>query len=249
MDRHAPRHLSRYPAGPSLRGPLANVLAVAVAGLVLVAVLVATELDARIGLGPAGRRSPPNGTVWSVPTGRAEAPVGAFELPRASRPVPDTKPGSSSLLPDPSFESGLAGWRAGEATVLDRVGSARDGRWAANFSATSTAGPSVVAPKVAVIKGKVMYVVTLWLRSSRPGTAVTVTLDELRRGRSFAVDTVGAVLHGVAWQRLEIAHEGHEAGNTLALEVSAPELHAPASVSLDLVDVRVERHTSASGAG
>jgi hypothetical protein len=249
MDGYPPRHLARHPAGSSLLRPVAAALVVALVSLALVATLIATDFGASVGLRPGARSRSPDVTVRSVPTTPASPPVtGPFELP-TSTVTATTAPDSVSLLPDPSFERGLAGWRAGARTLLDRVGSARDGRWAANFRAISASDPSIVAPKLAVVRGTVMYSATLWLRSSRPGTSVTVVLAELRHGRSFAVDTVGTVLNGVAWQRLEIAHEGHQAGNTLALEVGAPGLTRQASVSLDLVDVRVDPHMGAGGDG
>jgi hypothetical protein len=238
MDRYPPRHLYRHRAAPAARLTTIGWLAVALTGLALLAAMVAAQ--AGTGFGPAPRRAPTDVTVMSVPSAvpAQTSAAGADERFGASTTV-STRSGSVSQLPDPSFETGLAGWRPAAGTRLDRVGSARDGRWAANFSATPPAGAGVVAPKVATVKAKVTYLASLWLRSSRPATAVEVELIELVHGRRFSADTVGAILGGVAWQRLEIAHQGHRTGTVLALEVRAPDLPGPASVSLDVIDVRV----------
>ena len=236
MDRTQPRHLSRRRAAPAF-DPGPGRVSAATIGLLLLAALAAAVIAAGLGagalLGPTTRR-PPDVTVGSVPTLPAR---GAVQPPSASTAA--ARPGAG-LLPDPSFEAGLAGWQAAEGTRIDRVGSARDGRWAANFSATAGADPCVVAPRVAVVAAAVPYVVAVWLRSSQPGTAVALNLVELRQDRRFAVDTIGAVLDGIAWQRLEVAHDGHHVGDVLALEVHAPDLPSSASVSLDLVDVRAD---------
>jgi hypothetical protein len=242
MDRYPPRHLARHRPAPAVGLPAAGALAVAITALALLAAMLVTEYGAGIGIGQDPRRAPSHVTVMSVP-----AAVPATGQRFGVVTTASTRPGSVSLLPDPSFETGLAGWRPAAGTRLDRVGSARDGRWAANASATSPAGPALVAPRVATVRATVTYVASLWLRASRPGAAVEVVLAELAGGRRFSVDSIGAVLDGVAWRRLEIAHQGHRSGTVLALEVRAPELAGKASISLDLVDVRVGRNGTAVG--
>jgi hypothetical protein len=231
MDRIQPRHLS-----PRRPAPVAGRTSATTIGLLLLAAIAAAVVAAGLGAGvlldPSTSRRPPDVTVGSVPTMPS-----SLALPSTSTAA--TRPGVG-LLPDPSFEAGLAGWRAAPGTRIDRVGSARDGRWAANFSSTAGADPFVIASRVAVVAATVPYVAAVWLRSSHPGTAVAVNLVELRHDRRFAVDTAGAVLDGIAWQRLEVAHDGHHPGDVLALEVHAPGLPGSASVSLDLVDVRAD---------
>jgi hypothetical protein len=236
MDRSPPRHLSPRPA-PGLRLNGAVEIALAIVAVGLVAAIVGLRLDSG-GVSVSARRATPDPTVAGAPPASAASPTEA---------TASTRPGSVSLLPDPSFERGVAGWSPAAGTRLDRVGSARDGRWAANFGATSMADPSIVAAKVATVRAQTMYLASLWLRSSRPGAAVRVDLVEVRDGRRFAVDTVGAVLDGVAWRRLEIAHDGHVTGTVLALELSAPDLPAAASVSVDLVEVRATRPPMSTG--
>jgi hypothetical protein len=250
MVRYPPRHLSQRRSDPALlpatTGGVASVLVRLVLLAVVVAAVVAAGLGARTLLGPASPR-PPDVTVMRAPAAPTRSPAAdAFALPTSTTTATARRSGVN-LLPDPSFETGLAGWRAVGGTRLDRVGSARDGRWAANISQASAATPRVVAPRVAVVARKVPYVAALWLRSSRPGTAVRVQLVELRRGRRLAVDTVDTALDGVSWQRLEVAHDGHEVGNVLALEIEA-DLPGSASISLDQVDLR-PKPNMASGAG
>jgi hypothetical protein len=245
MDRYPPRHLSRHRAAPAALPATAGWLTVALVVLALLAAMVAAGFGAGGGFGPATRR-PPDVTVMSVP---AVVPAaGVNERLGASTTAP-TRSGSVSLLPDPSFETGLRGWRPAAGTRLDRVGSARDGRWAANFRAASTADPVVAAPELATARAGITYVASLWLRSSRAAVAVEVELIELVRGRRFAVDKVGTILDGVSWQRLEVAHDGHRTGNVLALEVSALDLPDSASVSLDQVEMRAVAHSMSDDEG
>ena len=82
-----------------------------------------------------------------------------------------------------------------------------------------------------------------WPRVSRPGVEVQVNLLELRGGRRFAVDTVGAVTRAGEWQRLEVSHDAHRPGATLAVEILAPTLAGQTSL---LVDDLAVHATSAS---
>src|SRR5919199_1775612 len=56
--------------------------------------------------------------------------------------------------------------------------------------------------EVARLKKGQRYEAAVWFRASRPGVEVEVNLYELRGGRRFAVDTLGAVARSGSWQQL-----------------------------------------------
>ncbi|HSO53717.1 MAG TPA: hypothetical protein VL330_13425, partial [Actinomycetes bacterium] len=78
----------------------------------------------------------------------------------------------------------------------------------------------------------------LWFRASRPGVEVQVNLFELRGGKRFAVDTVGAVARAGQWQRLDVSHDTHRPGATLAVELLAPTLASGTNLLVDDLAVR-----------
>jgi hypothetical protein len=96
---------------------------------------------------------------------------------------------------------------------------------------------------VASLKANKRYEASVWVRATRPGVEVQVNLFELRRGKRFAVDTVGAVASAGEWQRLDVSHDTHRPGATLALELLAPTLARGTGL---LVDDLAVRATSAS---
>ena len=69
-------------------------------------------------------------------------------------------------------------------------------------------------------------------------TAPEVNLFELRGGQRFAVDTVGAVAGAGRWQRLDVSHDTHRPGATLALEILAPTLRRGTTLLVDDLTVR-----------
>jgi len=91
---------------------------------------------------------------------------------------------------------------------------------------------------VARLKADQTYEATAWVRASRPGVEVQVNLYELRGGRRFAVDTVGAVPRAGEWQRLDVSHDTHRPGATLAVEILAPSLTGGTSLLVDDLAVR-----------
>jgi hypothetical protein len=85
------------------------------------------------------------------------------------------------------------------------------------------------------------YAATVRLRASRPWVLVQVTLLELAGGRRFAADSVGAVLLDRAWRRVEVEHQAHRPGGSLALEVVLPRGSPPATVQVDDLQVAAGR--------
>jgi hypothetical protein len=161
--------------------------------------------------------------------------------PAGSRPAP--RPEDANLLTDAGFEAGLAPWRAVGGTGLDRVDDGRLGGWALRLTRGQSRSPGVLHPEVAKLRKGERYDATAWVLASRPGVEVQVNLLELRGGRRFAVDTVGAVTRAGEWQRLEVSHDAHRPGATLAVEILAPTLAGQTSL---LVDDLAVHATSAS---
>jgi hypothetical protein len=91
------------------------------------------------------------------------------------------------------------------------------------------------------------YAARVWVRASRPGTLVEVNLVEVVGGRRYATDTVGAVLEGGDWRRVEVVHLVHRPGATLTVEVVLPRGSPRASVLLDELEVTVHKASFMSG--
>jgi hypothetical protein len=85
------------------------------------------------------------------------------------------------------------------------------------------------------------YAAAVWLRASRPGTLVQVTLLEVADGRRLAADTIGAVLQLGRWQRVEVTHQAHRPGATLAFEVVLPRGSPRATVLVDDLELVAHR--------
>jgi hypothetical protein len=100
-----------------------------------------------------------------------------------------------------------------------------------------------VHPEVARLKKGQRYEAAVWFRASRPGVEVEVNLFELRGGRRFAVDTVGAVAQAGTWQQLDVSHDAHRPGASLAVEILAPTLPSGASLLVDDLTVRAASST------
>ena len=74
--------------------------------------------------------------------------------------------------------------------------------------------------------------------ASECGVEVQVNLFELRGGKRFAVDTVGAVAPAGQWQRLDVSHDSHRPGAVLAVEILAPTLKRGTALLVDDLAVR-----------
>ena len=152
------------------------------------------------------------------------------------RPAP--RPDDGNLLADAGFESGLSGWTAVGKAGLERVEEGRSGDWGLRMTRGSSRQPGAVHAEVASLKPDKHYQATVWFRASRPGVEIQVNLFELRGGRRFAVDTVGAVATAGAWQRLDVSHDAHRKGAVLAVEILAPNLTSGTNLLVDDLAVR-----------
>jgi hypothetical protein len=178
----------------------------------------------------------PGGPPAAAPTTAAAPPSTAG----SGGPAGGGPPKAANLVADPGFEAGLAGWLAIGGARVERTGPALAGRWAGGFTASGHGDQGMALAEVARCTPGRTYAADVWVRASRPGTLVQVTLLEVAVGRRLAADTVGAALQQGQWQRVEVAHDAHRAGAALAVEVVLPAGSPPATVLVD--DLQVVAH-------
>jgi hypothetical protein len=188
------------------------------------------------------------GSMFQHPRSREpDRPGGPPAAAPTTGPAPPPTAGSggsaraANLVADPGFEAGLAGWLAIGGARVERTGPALAGRWAGGFTAGGRGDQGMVLPGVARCTPGRTYAADVWVRASRPGMLVQVTLLEVAGGRRLAADTVGAALQQGQWQRVEVAHDAHRAGAALAVEVVLPAGSPPATVLVDDLEVVAHR--------
>jgi hypothetical protein len=231
MQRTPPRHL----APPQRTRPKArdHLLVESILALVAIGLTTAIMIGTLLERPESSAARLPNLLPPAPTTTRAAATVPS---PASTRPAP--APDDGNLLADPGFETGLDGWRAVGGAGLERVGEGRRGDWGLRLTRGSSRSPGVLHGEVARLKADRRYEATAWVRASRPGVEVQVNLLELRGGRRFAVDTVGAVAGAGQWQRVDVSHDTHRPGATLALEILAPTLRRGTTLLVDDLTVR-----------
>jgi hypothetical protein len=223
MQRTPPRHLAPAPR-PRARDHL---LVEAILALVAIGITTVILIGSMLDRPESSAARLPNLLPPAPTTTRAAATVPS----PASRPAP--APDDGNLLTDAGFEGGLAPWRAMGGSDLQRVVDGRQGSWALRLTRGQSRRPGVVHPAVATLKKGKRYDATAWVRASRPGVEVQVNLLELRGGKRFAVDSVGGFTTAGEWQRLEVSHDAHRPGATLAVEILAPTLTGGTSLLVD----------------
>jgi hypothetical protein len=223
MQRTPPRHLAPAPR-PRARDHL---LVEAILALVAIGITTVILIGSMLDRPESSAARLPNLLPPAPTTTRAAATVPS----PASRPAP--APDDGNLLTDAGFEGGLAPWRAVGGSGLQRVVDGRQGSWALRLTRGQSRRPGVVHPAVATLEKGKRYDATAWVRASRPGVEVQVNLLELRGGKRFAVDSVGGFTRAGEWQRLEVSHDAHRPGATLAVEILAPTLTGGTSLLVD----------------
>ena len=201
--------------------------------------LVAIGLTAAILIGSLLER--PESSAARLPNLLPPAPTTTRAA--ATTPVPATTaapdPGDGNLLADAGFEAGLAGWDAVGRAGLERVEGGRQGDWALRLTRGSSRQPGALHAELARLEADRRYEATAWVRASRPGV-------EVRGGRRYSVDTVGAVARAGEWQRLDVSHDTHRPGATLAVEILAPSLASGTNLLVDDLAIRAASSMSMS---
>ena len=232
MQRTPPRHL----APPSRTRPRAreHLLAESILALVAIGITTVILIGSLLDRPESSAARLPNLLPPAPTTTRAAATVPS---PASTRPAPE--PDDGNLLADPGFEAGVSGWRPVGKAGLDRAPDGRRGGWALHLTRGSSRPPGLLHPEVTTLRAARRYQAAVWFRADKPGVEVEVNLFELRGGRRFAVDTVGAVAAGGAWQRLDVSHDAHRKGAVLAVEILAPNLKLGNELLVDDLAVRV----------
>jgi hypothetical protein len=228
MQRTPPRHLAppqRQRSRPRARDHLLveSILALVAIGLTT-AIMIGSLLDRP----ESSAARLPNLLPPAPTTTRAAA---TLPSPASTRPAPE--PDDGNLLADAGFEAGLDGWRAVGRAGMERVGEGRSGDWGLRLTRGSSRWPGALHAEVASLTAERRYEASVWVRASRPGVEVQVNLFELRGGKRFAVDTVGLVAPAGRWQRLDVSHDAHRPGATLAVEILAPTLASGTNLLVD----------------
>jgi hypothetical protein len=231
MQRTPPRHLAP-PSRPRPR-PRDHLLAESILALVAIGITTVILIGSLLDRPESSAARLPN-LLPPAPTTTGAAAT--TPSPASTRPAP--APEDGNLLADPGFEGGLAGWRPVGQAALNRAPDGRQGGWALRLTRGSSRRPGLVHPEVTTLEGNRRYEAAVWFRASRPGVEVEVNLFELRAGKRFAVDTVGAVAAVGAWQRLDVSHDAHRKGAVLAVEILAPTLTSGTSLLVDDLAVR-----------
>jgi hypothetical protein len=186
------------------------------------------------------------GSMFQRPGSRAPgSAVGPPAAVSTTGPAPSTAGGGpapgGNLAADPGFEASVAGWLAIGGARVGRARVARAGGWAGGFTPAGPGDQGMALPQVARCTPGRTYAAAVWVRASRPGTVVQVTLLEVADGRRLAVDTVGAVLRLGRWQRVEVTHQAHRPGADLAFEVVLPRGSPRATVLVDDLQLVAQR--------
>jgi hypothetical protein len=186
------------------------------------------------------------GSMFQRPGSRAPGSAVGPPAVSTSGPGPSSTagggPAAGNLVADPGFEASVAGWLAIGGAKLGRAPVARAGQWAGGFTPTGSGDQGMALPQVARCTPGRTYAAAVWVRASRPGTVVQVTLLEVADGRRLATDTIGAVLRLGRWQRVEVTHHAHRPGADLAFEVVLPRGSPRATVLVD--DLQLVAHRS-----
>ena len=235
MQRTPPRHLA--PPQRARSRARDHLLVESILALMAIGLTTAILIGSLVERPESSAARLPNLLPPAPTTTRAAATTPS---PSSSRPAPGQ---NGNLLADPGFETGLDGWSAVGKAGLEQVEEGRSGDWSLRMTRGSSRWPGALHTEVVSLKADKRYEASVWVKASKPGIEVQVNLFELRGGKRFAVDTVGAIVQAGEWQRLDVSHDTHRPGTTLALELLAPTLASGTGL---LVDDLAVRATSAS---
>jgi carbohydrate binding protein with CBM4/9 domain len=230
MQRTPPRHLA--PPQRARSRARDHLLVESILALMAIGLTTAILIGSLVERPESSAARLPNLLPPAPTTTRAAATTPS---PSSSRPAPGQ---SGNLLADPGFETGLDGWSAVGKAGLEQVEESRSGGWSLRMTRGSSRWPGALHTEVASLKADKRYEASVWVKASKPGIEVQVNLFELRGGKRFAVDTVGAIVQAGEWQRLDVSHDTHRPGTTLALELLAPNLASGTNLLVDDLAVR-----------
>jgi hypothetical protein len=225
MQRTPPRHLA--PTERTRSPARHHLLAETIIALAAVGLTAAVVLGSVLG--------GPESSAARLPNPLPVAPT----TTRAAATTPGTpKPDDRRLLANAGFEAALAGWRALGGAGVAQVAEGRQGSPALRLTRGPDPWPGARHDQVARVAADRRYEATAWVRASRPGVEVRLSLFELHLGQRFAVGTASAVAGPQAWQQVKLSYDAHQPGAVLAVELLAPDLAGGTSLLLDDLAVR-----------
>jgi hypothetical protein len=175
-----------------------------------------------------------------VPGGRSGRWAARLSADRATGAGARTQPGTGTpagtgTRADTGIPQTTVGARAASVSLTaTRTPTATPSATAAQGAmAAQPTRAGMVMPKVTNCRAGTRYVTELWVRGGRPGQTVEVAVLEVAGRTRLAVDTVGVILTGGSWRRVEVVHMTHRPGTRLAVEVVV----ASGSVLVDDVHV------------
>jgi len=130
-------------------------------------------------------------------------------------------PSGENLVPNPGFETNLAGWDTNNtaAVALERVAGGHSGSWAARLTNTGTTtvtetlndNPNVVASTAAGT-----YSGSVWVRADAPGAKLYLRLREYSGSTKLSEKVVGVTL-STSWQQVSATLVPTAPGSSLEL--------------------------------
>ncbi|RYU10196.1 PKD domain-containing protein [Nocardioides iriomotensis] len=130
-------------------------------------------------------------------------------------------PSGQNLVPNPGFETNLAGWDTNNAAAvaLERVAGGHSGSWAARLTNTGTTtvtetlndNPNVVASTAAGT-----YSGSVWVRADAPGAKLYLRLREYSGSTKLSEKVVGVTL-STSWQQVSATLVPTAPGSSLEL--------------------------------
>ena len=225
MHRTLPRHLAQP---TRTRRPARNhLVSESILAVVAIGLTTAVVLGSVLGGSESSAARLPNPLPVAPTTTRAAATI-----PGAP------KPDDSRLLANAGFEAAFAGWRALGGAGLAQVAEGRMGSPALRLTRGPDPWPGARHDQVARVAADRRYEATAWVRASRPGVEVRLSLFELHLGQRFAVGTASAVAGPDAWQQVKLSYDAYQPGAVLGVELLAPDLAGGTSLVLDDLAVR-----------
>jgi hypothetical protein len=167
-------------------------------------------------------KSVPGSAFEAVDVSSLELSSTSYAVAGAPPPPPPPPPPPSELVANPSFESGVGGWRGGNGrTALTQTCAvAHAGSCSAELARTHSSGDTVLDDSpdtVASTPAGATYAASAWVRAP-VGRAVTVRLRELRNG-ALVGSTVATSTADGGWKQLSVTSRATAGGTSLSLEV------------------------------
>jgi hypothetical protein len=235
-----PRHLAPRRRRPGVRRRVVATVGATVA-LAAGAALIALAVSGPSARGPsAGRPPSASSALGTATTAAGTAPAASAGGTTTTGPVRQLRPVPGNLLANGDFEGGLSGWGALGGARIERVAVAHSGAWALRIEPGGDGAPArlgIISPLEVEARQGRTYHGSAWVRASRPGTEVTLTLREQSGDGQSSADVIGVSLQDGDWHEVAVVHQLHVAGARLSLELTGGNLRAGDLILVDEMGV------------